>query len=72
MIWVDRIICENDSPALVKRAKDDKTRQVLIVDDEPMNTFVLGSLLSKQNLFFDKAISGLQALDLVKLRIEEG
>lgn len=38
---------------------------ILIVDDEPMNILVLGTLIQQEKLDFDRAISGRQAVDMV-------
>ena len=42
---------------------------ILIVDDDQINIYVLGALLKKKNLGFDSAMNGTQAIQLVKIRI---
>ena len=44
--------------------------QVMIVDDEPMNVFVIHSLLSQNKMPADTASSGQDCLDLVRERVQ--
>ena len=49
----------------IEGQKKDEQSQVLIVDDEPMNQFIIGELLESRNLTYDKALSGKQAVEKI-------
>ena len=43
---------------------------ILVVDDNPMNIYVLKELLKIDSIKCDEALAGIAALDLVKKRME--
>lgn len=45
--------------------------EILVVDDDPMNIFVISELLGMDDIKCDKALNGAEAIRMVRERMEE-
>ena len=55
---------------LVTQHTDEEDNTILLVDDEPINLFVINDLLAEHNLKCDQAESGKKALEMIQKRTD--
>ena len=53
---------------LLTQHTDEEDNIILLVDDEPINLFVINDLLAEHNLKCDQAESGQKALEMIEKR----